>query len=195
MVTRLLLSALLAVSVLIPASIAPSITSAANCQFILGFKTIHDALPDAVGDCKVDEHHNPENGDGLQETTGVSNKGGLLVWRKADNWTAYTDGYRTWVNGPNGLQTRLNTERFPFESDDREPATATPAPSPATKKARPIGSACPDGYPVKGNQGSRSTTDWIYHVPGDNSYSVTVPEECFVTAADAEAAGYRPARR
>jgi len=66
---------------------------------------------------------------------------------------------------------------------------------PATKKARPIGSACPDGYPVKGNQGSRSTTDWIYHVPGDNSYSVTVPEECFVTAADAEAAGYRPARR
>ena len=37
---------------------------------------------------------------------------GLLVWRKADNHTAFTDGYRTWVNGPYGLQVRLNTARF-----------------------------------------------------------------------------------
>jgi acetyl esterase/lipase len=81
-----------------------------SCQFVLGFATLHAMIPTIVGDCLVDEHHNPVNGDGLQETTG-----GLLVWRKADNWTAFTDGYRTWINGPFGLQERLNTQRFPWE--------------------------------------------------------------------------------
>ena len=42
-------------------------------------------------------HHNPQNGDGLQETTAWHGKGGLMVWRKADNFTAFTDGYRTWI--------------------------------------------------------------------------------------------------
>src|SRR5262249_21138217 len=32
-----------------------------------------------------------------------------------DNFTAFTDGARTWVNGPFGLQQRLNTERFDWE--------------------------------------------------------------------------------
>ena len=57
------------------------------------------------------EHYN-EISDSVQQTTG-----GLMAWRKADNWTAFTDGYRTWVNGPNGLQQRLNTERFEWEAD------------------------------------------------------------------------------
>ncbi|HUX86747.1 MAG TPA: hypothetical protein VMW65_07070, partial [Chloroflexota bacterium] len=52
------------------------------------------------------------NGDGLQMTTR-----GMLVWRKADNFTAFTDGYRTWVNGPYGFQQRLNRERFCWEGD------------------------------------------------------------------------------
>src|SRR5581483_12048955 len=90
---------------------SPPDTSAAGCTFQLGFRALHDLAPDVVGDCRVDEHHNPANGDALQETTR-----GLLVWRKADNFTAFTDGYRTWVNGPLGLQTRLNTERFPWEA-------------------------------------------------------------------------------
>lgn len=96
------------------ASAAPA---AENCTFILGFKAIHDLIPGEVGDCRTNEYHNGQNGDGLQETNGKDGKGGLLVWRKSDNWTAYTDGFWTWVNGPNGLQKRLNTERFPFEND------------------------------------------------------------------------------
>ena len=84
--------------------------AAADCQFILGFatlKTLLDAAegPDKVGTCLENQRFNPENGDALQRTTG-----GLLVWRKADNWTAFTDGYRTWLNGPHGLQARLNTK-------------------------------------------------------------------------------------
>ena len=53
---------------------------------------------------------------------------------------------------------------------------------------------CPDMHPVKGNkagwQASRPV-DPIYHVPGSRYYLATDPEECFATAADAEAAGYR----
>jgi hypothetical protein len=40
-----------------------------------------------------------------------------MVWRKADNWTAFTGGYRTGINGPFGLQQRLNTQHFPWEGD------------------------------------------------------------------------------
>ena len=79
----------------------------ADCQFVLGFKTLRDLIGhDIVGQCLENEHYNTI-GDSVQQTTG-----GLLVWRKADNWTAFTDGYRTWINGPNGLQQRLNTQRF-----------------------------------------------------------------------------------
>jgi hypothetical protein len=79
---------------------------------VLGFATMHDLLSQPVGQCLEDEHHNAVNGDGLQATAG-----GLLVWRKADNWTAFTDGYRTWVNGPNGMQQRLNSQRFAWEAN------------------------------------------------------------------------------
>jgi uncharacterized protein len=79
------------------------------CQFVLGFKALHDQLATMVGDCKQDQHF-ATNGDAQQDTTG-----GLMVWRKLDNWTAFTDGFQTWVNGPLGLQQRLNTERFDWE--------------------------------------------------------------------------------
>jgi hypothetical protein len=107
------------VALLISALACPMVTArpalAAECRFVLGFEAVHDLIPNVVGDCLVDEHHNPENGDGLQETTGSSGGGGLLVWRKADNFTAFTDGHRSWVNGPCGLQQRLNAERFDWE--------------------------------------------------------------------------------
>ena len=90
----------------------PTSVAAAECQFVLGFATLRDLVGhEIVGECLENEHHN-EIGDSVQQTTG-----GLLVWRKADNWTAFTDGYRTWINGPNGLVQRLNTERFQWEAD------------------------------------------------------------------------------
>lgn len=92
----------------------PSASSAAApaCSFSLGFRTLHDALPGKVGACLDGEAYNAK-GDSNQHTAG-----GLLAWRKADNWTAFTDGYMTWVNGPSGIQVRLNTERFPWEASD-----------------------------------------------------------------------------
>ncbi len=97
---------------------------AADCQFVLGFKTIRDLIGhNIVGECLDNEHYNAI-GDSVQHTTG-----GLLAWRKADNWTAFTDGYRTWVNGPNGIQQRLNTERFEWEADYASFARASEAPA------------------------------------------------------------------
>ena len=107
----------------------PKPVAAAECQFVLGFATLRDLIGhDIVGECLESQHHGA-NGDAIQQTTG-----GLLVWRKADNWTAFTDGYRTWINGPNGLVQRLNTERFAWEADYAPggvAATPTPAPSPS----------------------------------------------------------------
>jgi hypothetical protein len=94
------------------------------CVFTLGFRTLHDMIPNIVGECIENEWHNAENGDGLQRTTN-----GLMVWRKIDNWTAFTDGYTTWINGPVGLQARLNTERFPWEP------VAAPIPAPSDTSA------------------------------------------------------------
>jgi hypothetical protein len=81
------------------------------CHFQLGFATLQALIPAAVGDCLDDEAYSA-NGDSLQHTSN-----GLLVWRKSDNFTAFTDGYYTWVNGPTGLQVRLNNTRFVWEAN------------------------------------------------------------------------------
>ena len=86
--------------------------AAADCQFVLGFQALHAMIPDTVGDCVENEQHHPDQGVTLQRTTN-----GLLVWQKATNHTSFTNGYRTWVLGPLGLQQRLNTEQFDWERD------------------------------------------------------------------------------
>ena len=101
------------------------VAQAASCQFVLGFATLASMIPAQVGQCLDNEQHNSANGDGLQHTTN-----GLLVWRKLDNWTAFTDGYHTWVNGPHGLQERLNTQHFAWEGagSGAGPTLVTPDP-------------------------------------------------------------------
>ena len=71
--------------------------------------------------------------------------------------------------------------------------TALPAPTFVLKGVAPVGGACPADHPVKGNIVDRGENkgDKIYHVPGSGSYAATKPERCFVTAAEAEDAGYR----
>ena len=81
-----------------------------DCQFVLGFKAVHAMAPDTVGDCVDNEQHDPRDGITRQQTTG-----GVLTWHKDTNWTAFTDGYRTWVNSPRGLRERLSIERFDWE--------------------------------------------------------------------------------
>ena len=122
MFKRTLMALALAATVAAPAA---TIHAAAPCNFKLGFASLAGMIPDQIGTCVNNEYFNPQNGDEEQNTTG-----GLLVWRKADNWTAFTNGYDTWINGPQGLQERLNTDRFSWE-----PAAPPPAPSPAPSAA------------------------------------------------------------
>jgi hypothetical protein len=102
---------------ILPAASTPTAYAAGpaeqpGCGFTLGFKALRDQIPQVVGQCLENERVNQANGNTEQRTTG-----GLLVWRKADNWTAFTDGTTTWLNGPQGLESRPNTERFPWEQD------------------------------------------------------------------------------
>jgi micrococcal nuclease len=47
--------------------------------------------------------------------------------------------------------------------------------------------ACPKKAPIKGNR----SEDWIYHLPSNQYYSVTNPEECFASGDGAKKHGYR----
>src|SRR6478735_6429367 len=106
---RWLLALALACCILVVPRGALARPAPASCTFTLGFQTLHDLISEIVGDCTADAAYGT-SGDALQPTTH-----GLLVWRKADNWTAFTDGATTWINGPHGLQSRPNDRRFLWE--------------------------------------------------------------------------------
>jgi micrococcal nuclease len=70
-------------------------------------------------------------------------------------------------------------------------ATAGPGQRPAGRRVAPnADGSCPPEAPIKGNADSG-----IYHRPGQQAYNKTKAEDCFATPADAEAAGYRAAKR
>jgi hypothetical protein len=128
--------------------VGPTTTSAQTCTFQLGFATLRDMIVaqsgDIIGACIENEHHNPFNGDALQQTTG-----GLMVWRKADNWTAFTNGATTWLNGPFGLAVRPNAgPLFPWENPapvpQPEPTFAVPPPTATPVPAGPTSTPVPN---------------------------------------------------
>lgn len=97
---------------------------AQTCGFNLGFAILHDQVPAVVGGCTENVHFDPLTGNGFQATTN-----GVLVWNKSGNVTSFTDGFQTWIDGPFGLQMRLNTQRFSWEPDpDGLEISPTPAP-------------------------------------------------------------------
>jgi hypothetical protein len=52
-----------------------------------------------------------------------------------------------------------------------------------------VDGACPAGFPIKANDGSR-----IFHVPGGRFYARTAADRCYARADDAIADGYRAAK-
>jgi predicted Rdx family selenoprotein len=82
-------------------------------EFRMGFETLAQLIPDKVGQPLENERFNPDTGQATQTTTN-----GLLVWTKATNTTAFTDGSSTWILGPLGLQVRSNDVRFSWEGPD-----------------------------------------------------------------------------
>jgi hypothetical protein len=109
--------------------------AASGCQFVLGFAALHAVDAADIGGC-LDNQTYAANGDAQQHTTS-----GLMAWRKADNWTAFTNGYWTWINGPQGLAKRLNTQRFSWEANPTAlPLADAPvaSPPPVVRTASPI---------------------------------------------------------
>ena len=70
------------------------------------------------------------------------------------------------------------------DQDDRSRATK------ASPWVEPNDGACPDSHPIKANAGSG-----IFHIPGGGSYERTRAERCYCTTEDAEADGFRQAKR
>ncbi|HEX2987665.1 MAG TPA: hypothetical protein VHS06_05785, partial [Chloroflexota bacterium] len=93
--------------------------------FQLGFLQLASVIPTVVGQPLEQERYDPIRGDALQRTSS-----GLLVWRKADNWTAFTDGATTWIYGPNGVESRPNDERFSWEQDGGAVVAGAPPAAP-----------------------------------------------------------------
>jgi micrococcal nuclease len=84
---------------------------------------------------------------------------------------------------PNGTRQQKDTPTPILEP------TPPPPPPPSSSGPPVSGNACPSEAPIKGNQSG------IYHVPGGQSYERTIPEECFASEEEAQAAGYRKAQR
>ncbi len=118
------LSHLAALALVLALALVARPAQAATCQYVLGFATLHNLIPNVVGNCVTDEYHDGV-GNGYQQTVN-----GLMQWRKADNWTAFTNGYQTWVNGPRGIQQRLNTQRFAWEANREGLPYVGPGPYP-----------------------------------------------------------------
>jgi hypothetical protein len=60
-----------------------------------------------VGDCLENEHTNLAGGNVEQRTSG-----GLLVWLKDQNLSAFTDGNTTWYVCPGGIEQHPSDEPF-----------------------------------------------------------------------------------
>ncbi len=75
----------------------PATVAADECEFLGGFKTLHDLIPDEVGECA--ENASPLENGIFQRTTN-----GSLTWNEADDTVRFTNGLHTWVNGANGLE-------------------------------------------------------------------------------------------
>ena len=80
----------------------------------------------------------------------------------------------------------------PSAAASTSPVTMPEAPETPTDAWPPAGDRhpCPPSQPIKGNEPSM-----IAHSPGQQSYLVTNPEQCFSSLGAAAAAGFRPARR
>lgn len=190
--------ALLAGLLVPPATAAAQSTFCAPGQapgFVFGFADLKAFIGDPMGTATTCEFPDPNGtGDVHQRTTT-----GLAFWRRATNTPTFTNGYEHWGRTAAGWVCWVGSSIDPPPDASgcggEAPPMAAPGPLPVPVPVRvaPIGTSCPEGYPVKGNLSSSG--ERIYHVPGGQAYQRTDPEACFATAADAQAAGYRAALR
>ena len=97
----------------VPDSLQQAVRPASTCRLTQGFAKLQmQTGASIVGECVDGESFNPATNTMEQHTTN-----GLLVGRKLENVTAFTDGYMSWLDGPRGLERRQNNQRFCWEAD------------------------------------------------------------------------------
>lgn len=111
-----------------PPTAVPSILTPKPCEYVRGFGDFVNAIGrDTVRECVDDERVNPQSGNTEQRSAR-----GLLVWDKAKNLTAYTDGATTYYRCPTTIAQRPASEAFDCASlnptPTQVPSTATPVP-------------------------------------------------------------------
>jgi hypothetical protein len=141
---RSLFGALAALAVAASLFTAPPTASAqAGCIYKDGFKYLTGQIPWLVGSCLENERLNPANGNMEQRTTG-----GLLVWRKADNWTAFTNGSLTWLVGPTGEVWERPNQGPLYAWEKPAPAGPAAATAPPSAPTAPAPAAAPPRAPA-----------------------------------------------
>ncbi len=139
----LVLAVVLAIGIF--ANLTGSVLAQTTPQFRTGFAVLAGLIPDVVGQPVADEQFNPQTGQSVQPTTR-----GLMVWRKGDHATAFTNGSTTWLLGPGGLQQRPNGMLFAWERPVILNAAQMPDADPNTMRDSALQQlrAVPEGAPL-----------------------------------------------
>lgn len=119
------------------------------CAIAAVFEPFREMVgPDIVGACSGAAVESPA-GELTQVTTG-----GILT-RKPDGLVLFTNETTTWLAGPEGLQSRANADRLPWESPVEQAVGAAPgnppggtissaSPGPSTKSSAALEQRCSD---------------------------------------------------
>lgn len=111
------------------------------------------------------------------------------------------EGYLAAGERAKALKLGLWNSEFQMPREWRAENLPEPKPVASPQTSAPSGTTAPPrttasrsyrnefGCAIKGNRSRRG--DWIYHLPGQQYYDQTRPEELFCSEADAQAAGYR----
>ena len=151
-----MMTPLLAIVALLCSATTPLLAQS-NPDVRFDFEELAGQIPSVVGTPTENEYRAP-NGDCLQHTTE-----GLMVWRKADGLTAFTDGSTTWVDGPYGIQSRDNGTRFSWEAPAVPPSRSQSDPATTEEEyARSVVLALSDlpaGYTLQADETGITTNE------------------------------------
>ena len=131
---------------------------------------------------------------GVVAAAGLGVRQALARRKKAEGGSSGSDWPGLSGNSVQGLLTNAPVTGPTTDAADvaapSERADSGPVADAGPRWIDPVDGGCPDSHPVKANADSG-----IYHVVGGMSYDRTIAERCYCNETDAEADGFRRAKR